>query len=114
MPSRRIREQFLVMYELEGCQKATNFLAKYYKVGKMRIFVNDKKFKTRRKNCCAYYCENEAYFKKTGLKRRIVLHEFYHHLVKNAKKELPRKKEEREARTYAGEFLRLKQVSRVN
>jgi hypothetical protein len=43
VPSRKIRERFLLIYELEGCQKAVDFLTKYYRVRRMKIKLNGRK-----------------------------------------------------------------------
>jgi hypothetical protein len=43
VPPRRIREKFLIVYELEGCQKAVNFLTEYYGVRRMKIILNGRK-----------------------------------------------------------------------
>jgi hypothetical protein len=43
LPPKRIREKFLIIYELEGCQKAVNYLTKYYDVRRMSIFLNGRK-----------------------------------------------------------------------
>ena len=42
-PSKRIHERFFLVYELEGCQKAINFLTKYYEVRQMKIKLNGRK-----------------------------------------------------------------------
>ena len=102
VPRRRIREKFLLIYELEGCQKAINYLTKYYGVRRMKIFLDGRKVG---KNCVGYYLENCAYFKKIGLEKRVVLHEFYHHLIYSVDLELPIRVEEREANNYTREFL---------
>ena len=54
----------------------------------------------------ACYNQNNAYFTKEGLQRRIVLHKFYHHLLEYNSLELPAKLEEKEANRYAREFLK--------
>jgi hypothetical protein len=43
IPSKRVREEFLITYELEGCQKATDFLTEYYGVRRMKIVLNGRK-----------------------------------------------------------------------
>ena len=43
LPSKRVRAEFLIVYELKGCQKAVNFLTEYYSVRKMRIILDDKR-----------------------------------------------------------------------
>jgi len=63
LPPKRIREKFLIIYELEGCQKAVNYLTKYYDVRRMRIVLNGRKVGKR---CIGTYFENRAYFKKQG------------------------------------------------
>ena len=103
LPPRRIREAFLLLYELEGCRKAVNYLTEYYGVRRMKIVLNGKRVG---KKYAAYYLENCAYFKKIGLKRRIVLHELYHHLIDCNSLELSLRLEEKEANDYAKTFLR--------
>ena len=68
----------------------------------MKIFLNGRKVG---KNCLAYYLENAAYFSKSGLKRRVVLHELYHHLVEKNQIELSILIEEREANTFSKIFI---------
>ena len=43
LPPKNVREKFLIVYELEGCQKAVNFLTEYYEVRKMKIVLDGKK-----------------------------------------------------------------------
>jgi hypothetical protein len=102
LPPPRIREKFLIIYELEGCQKAVNYLTKYYGVRRMRIILNGKRV---RKEWVAWYLENQAVFKKNGLRKRIVLHELYHHLVEVRSLDMPVRTEEKEANVYARCFL---------
>ena len=103
IPPKKVREKFLIIYELEGCQKAVNYLTKYYGVRRVKIILNGKRVG---KNCVAWYDENQACFKKEGLTKRIVLHEFYHHLIERNSLDLPDKLEEKEANNYARAFLR--------
>ena len=91
------------MYDLEGCIKAVNYLTQHYRIRRMKIVVDEKRVG---KIPAACYCKNHAYFKKMTLKKRIVLHELYHHLIKTKGFELQRKTEEKEARAYAREFIR--------
>ena len=104
VPPRKVRERFLLIYELEGCQKAVNYLTKYYRVRRMRIILNGKKVK---KEWVAWYLENRAFFKKEGLTKRIVLHEFYHHLIESGRYEIPITIEEREAKRFSREFVEI-------
>jgi hypothetical protein len=105
IPPKRIRERFLIIYELEGCQKAVNFLSEYYGVRRMKIILDGKRVGTRKANgWLACYSENKAYFTKRGLNKRTVLHEFYHHLVEMKGLELPERIEEKQANNYAKNF----------
>ena len=38
-----VREKFLIVYGFEGCQKAVNYLTKYFGVRRMRIILNGRK-----------------------------------------------------------------------
>jgi hypothetical protein len=78
VPPKRVRERFLLIYELEGCKKAVEFLTKYYGVRPMRIVLNGRKVGRKYAAC---YLQNRAYFTRKGLNKRLVLHELYHHLV---------------------------------
>ena len=69
----------------------------------MRIILNGRKVGN---GYAAYYFENKAYFTKKGLKKRTVLHEFYHHLLEKKGLELPEHIEEKEAHSYAREFVK--------
>ena len=102
-PSKRVREEFHLTYELQGAQKAVDLLAKYYKIRKMKIIVDGRK---AGKRCLAIYCsgEHSAYFKRKAIKKNVVLHEFYHHLI-HAKK-LKVKGEENEADKFAKAALK--------
>lgn len=102
IPPRKVRERFLLVYELEGCQKAVDFLTEYYKVRRMRIILDGRKVGNGN---AAIYFKNRAYFKKKGLKKRTVLHKLYHHLVEAKGWDIPDRIEERDARNYARDFL---------
>jgi hypothetical protein len=85
-------------YELEDCQKAVDYLTKYYGIRTMRIVLDGRKVGNEDEAC---YDENVAYFTKRGLNKSNVLHELYHHLAYVKNWEMPLRKEEREADTYA-------------
>ena len=72
----------------------------------MKIVVDGRK--VRRGYRGRYYCDDSytAYFRK-GLTKRIVLHEFYHHLdyVMGWHNSKSKTAEEREARRFAKEVL---------
>lgn len=102
VPSKKVREKFLLVYELEGCQKAANFLTKYYGVRRMKIMLNGRKVGN---GDIAVYFENRAYFTKRGLTKRTVLHELYHHLVYVSGSETSQRTEEKAASSYARDFL---------
>ena len=84
------------MYELKGAPRAVDFLARYYGVRRMKIVVDGRRVGGK---YLAVYEDNVAYFKKHSLKKRIVLHEFYHHLAYN--KLVSSDGEEKKAREYA-------------
>jgi len=102
LPSRRIRERFFLIYELEGCQKAVDFLTEHYGVRRMRIVLNGRKVGN---GDIAVYFENKAYFTKRGLTKRTILHELYHHLVNVNGLDMTKTTEERAANNYARDFL---------
>jgi len=52
----------------------------------------------------AVYWDNVAYFKKRSLKKKIGLHEFYHHLVHN--EVVSSVGEEKKAREYARNMIK--------
>jgi len=105
VPPKRVREQFLLTCELEGCRKAVDLLTEHYGVRRMKIVLNGRKVG---KHNIALYYENKAYFTKKGLKKRTVLHELYHHLVEVKGYELKDRIEEKEASNYAREFLKIR------
>jgi len=102
VPSKKVRERFRLVYELEGCQKAVDYLTKHYRVRRMRVILNGRKVGNGDIAC---YFENKAYFTKRGLNRRTVLHELYHHLIYVNDLDISETKEERNANSYAKGFL---------
>jgi hypothetical protein len=104
LPSKQVRERFIIVYELEGCQEAVNFLAQYYGIKNMKIILNGRKVGKRYIAC---YFRNIAYFTKRGLNKRTVLHEFYHHLVYANKFEMSSRIEEQNAHDYVRDFLKV-------
>jgi len=102
IPSKKIRERFLLVYELKGCQKAVNFLTEYYGVRRMKVILDGKRVGN---GDIAVYFQNRAYFTKRGLTKRTVLHELYHHLINAKGLEKPIRKEEKEANSFVKRFL---------
>jgi hypothetical protein len=102
VPPKKIRERFLLTYELEGCQKAVDFLTRYYGVRRMKTILNGRRVGN---GDIAVYFENRAYFTKRGLTKRTVLHELYHHLIDSNGVKLPQRTEEKAASSYARGFL---------
>jgi hypothetical protein len=102
VPRRKVREGFLLIYELEGCQKAVDFLTRYYGIRRMRIVLNGRKVGNGDVAC---YERNKAYFTKKGLTKRTILHELYHHLIYVNGLDMTKTKEERAANNYAKDFL---------
>ncbi len=102
LPSKKIRERFLLIYELEGCQKAVDFLTKYYGVRRMKMKLDGKKVGS---HYIAYYFQNRAYFTRRGLNKRTILHELYHHLIYVNGLEMPKTMEEKASNSFARDFL---------
>jgi hypothetical protein len=102
IPPKKVREKFLLVYELEGCQKALNYLTDYYGVRRMRVILNGRKVGRGDEAC---YFEDKAYLSKKGLNKQTVLHELYHHLVETQGLESTERIEEKEADVYARLFI---------
>ena len=102
LPSRKVREEFRLLYELKGAQKAVDFLSRYYGIRRMRIVVDGRKVGN---SDDAIYYDYVAYFKKRKLNKRNVLHEFFHHLAFVYELDLSDSKEEREANRYVRMIL---------
>lgn len=104
LPSKEVREKFLLVYELKGCQEAVNYLTKHYGVRPMRIILKGRRVGN---GDIAVYCYgmNRAYFTKKGLTKQTVLHELYHHLAYVSRLEMSNAKEERAANGFARDFL---------
>ena len=95
-PSRRMCKRFRLTYELEGAQKAVDLLARYYRIRRMRIVVDGRK--VGNSDEASYdYDSYTAYFKKRTIGKRLVLHEFYHHLAYVEDWDMSERREEREA-----------------
>jgi hypothetical protein len=106
IPRKKVREKFLIIYELEGCQKAVDFLTEYYGVRRMKIILDGKRVGARKSNgWLACYSEGKAFFTKSGLNRKNILHEFYHFLVDMKGLEMSAREEEKEANNYAKRLL---------
>jgi len=73
VPSKKVCEKFLLIYELEGCQKAVDFLTEYYRVRRMRIMFDGRRVGN---GDIAVYFQNRAYFTKKGLNKQTIIHEF--------------------------------------
>ena len=104
VPPKRVREEFLLIYELKGCQKAINLLCKYYGVRRMRIVLDGKR---TGKTCVAFYENNKAIFRKSSLNKQNITHEFFHHLANCKKLNMTEREEEKEANAFAREFLKV-------
>jgi hypothetical protein len=90
-------------YELNGAQKAIDFLTEFYGIKRMKVILDGKRVGNGDMAC---YFRNKAYFTKKGLNRRTVLHELYHHLVDAKGWKLPNTVEERQAYGYSRDFVR--------
>ena len=93
VPPKRVRKEFLLIYEMQGCQKAINLLCKYYDVRRMRIVLDGKR---TGKTCVAFYENNKAIFRKSSLVKQNVAHEFFHHLVNCKRLNMTEREEEKE------------------
>jgi len=98
IPSKKVCEEFYLTYELKGAQKAIDLLSKYYGIRRMKIFVDGRRVGNKSVAC---YHNYRAYFKKRGLNKRNVLHEFYHHIVYVYDFELSHRREEKNANRYS-------------
>ena len=103
IPSRKVREDFRLTYELKGAQKAVDILSKYYGIRRMKIVVDGRKVGNSNDAC---YYDNVAYFKKRKFNKRNVLHEFFHHLACVYDLDLSDSREEREANRYVSIMLK--------
>jgi hypothetical protein len=107
VPSEKVRENFHLLYELDGCQKAVDYLTKHYGVRRMRIILNGRKVGN---GDIAVYFQNRAYFTKRGLDKRTVVHELYHHLIYVNGLDMAERTEERAANNYVRDFLNKRSV----
>jgi hypothetical protein len=105
IPSEKVCKKFHLTYELKGTQKGVDILTEYYRVRKMKIVLNGR---TVMKGCQADYFENTACFTKKGLKKQLVLHELYHHLVENKRIDMPKSREESLANHFARDIMKIK------
>jgi len=103
IPSKMVIEEFLLTYELKGCQKAVNLLTGYYGIRRMKIVVDGRRVGNGDEAC---YEDYTAYFARKGLNKRNVLHELYHHLSYVNDWDVSEGKEERRANRYARKVLR--------
>ena len=94
---KKVCEEFHLTYELKGAQKAVDILSRHYGIRRMKIIVDGRMVG---KGNEASYNECTAYFKKMGLNKRNVLHEFYHHLAYIYDLESSDRKEELNANRY--------------
>ena len=102
IPSKKVCEEFFLIYELYGCQKAVNYLTKHYGIRRMKIILDGRRVGNG--YLCQYW-ENKAYFTKRALNKRNVLHELYHHIVEAYEMDISERKEEMEARRFVREIL---------
>lgn len=98
LPSKRVSETFNLAYELKGAQKAVDLLARYYGIRRMKIVVDGRRVGNGDE---ASYDRYTAYFKKRTIGKRLVLHEFYHHLAHVKDWDMSERREEREAERYS-------------
>ena len=82
--------------------RSVDFLTSYYHVRRMIVVLDGCRVPGK---CYGVYSENLACFTRDGLKKRVVLHELFHHLIEAEGLEMPVGKEEKEANNYAKDFL---------
>ena len=100
--SQKIQDRFILVYELEGCQEAVDFLTEFYPTKLMKIILNDIKVGNGDLGC---YSENKSYFIKRGLNRRIILDKLCHQLVYVKGLKMTNKIEEEKANQYPRELM---------
>jgi hypothetical protein len=98
VPRKRIRERFSLIYELEGCQKAVDYLTAYYGIKRMRVVLDGRRVGNGDRAC---YYRNKAFFTKNGLNKRTVAHELYHHIAESLKLDMTLTEEERKASIFS-------------
>jgi len=97
IPPKKVCEEFYLTYELKGAQKAVDLLSKYYGIRRMKIIVDGRRVGNGYEAC---YSDNLSYFKKKGLNKRNVLHEFYHHIAYVYDLDISDSREEKEANQF--------------
>jgi len=97
IPPKKVCEEFYLTYEFKSAQKAVDMLSRHYGIKRMKIIVDGRKVGNSYEAC---YNNNFAYFKKRGLNKRNILHEFYHHLANAFYWDMNKKVEERRANSY--------------
>jgi len=103
IPSKKICEEFHLIYELKGAQRGADVLTRYYGIRRMKIVVDGRRVANGYE---AEYWQRLAYFTKKGLNKRNVLYELYHHMVENKGLEMSDRKEEKEANKFATEVTK--------
>jgi hypothetical protein len=95
-PPKSVIKKFYRICELNGSQKAINYLSHYYNIRRMKLVVNGRCVGNGAV-ACYDYDDCTAFFTKRGFTTRNVLHEFYHHLIG----QIVLKYDERDADRYA-------------
>lgn len=103
-PSRKVCEEFMLIYELEGAQKGVDVLTRYYGVRRMKIVVDGRKI--GKKYRIAEYWKNTGYFRKRRFRKSDVLHELFHHLVASKRMTMPKREEEKQAQAFVEKIMR--------
>jgi len=103
VPSKKVCEKFHLTYELRGAEKAVEVLTEYYGIPKMKIILNGRRVM---RACECDYFEGKACFTNTGLNKRNVLHELYHHVVESKELNMSWRKEERLANLFVRKVMK--------
>lgn len=101
IPPKKVREEFLVTYELKGCQKAVDLLTGCYEIKRLKIILDGRRVGNGHE---AIYFDCKAHFKKKTLNKDNVLHELYHHIVSMNGLDMSERSEERKANSYASKM----------
>jgi hypothetical protein len=104
LPSERFCERLNLEYELHGCLEAVRTCGSYYHIKNMWIVVDGRNV--------FYYAEAlygyeiyTASFRRRGINKHNVYHEFFHHLMNCCGYEFDAERQEVEADQYASKVI---------
>jgi predicted SprT family Zn-dependent metalloprotease len=112
VPSKRVCEEFRLIYELRGAQAGVDFLTEYYGIRRMGIIVNGRRI-SKKKSWRAEYYRAKGYFKRSTLNKSLVLHELAHHIVACDGLKVKRAREEKLANDFVRNVIKSGRWSRA-